>query len=109
MIRFYLGWDQHVKLAVVSGLVEMGAMDENSVVDAGSRGEIPLAEFMALPDGVHNGWVLLHPELEEQAIALHDQLYKVLWPDQDPSSSSRQAGILATDYERISNARSTTP
>lgn len=109
MIRFYLGWDQHVKLAAVSGLVEIGAMDENSVVNAGIEGGMPMPKFLALPDKTTNGWVLLHPELGEQALALHDQLYKVLWPDRNPAVGGRQAGLLPSDYERISNARSTTP
>lgn len=108
MIRFYLGWDQHVKLAAVSGLVEMGAMDASSTVRVHGA-NISVPEFLALPDGANNGRVLLPPALENRALALHDQLYKSLWPDQDPSASSRQAGLMASDYERISNARSTTP
>ena len=68
---------------------------------------VTLSEFMALSDSMSNGWLMLPPELAEKAFALHNQMYKALW--EDPAGCGRQAGLLLHDYERISNARSTTP
>ena len=107
MIRFYLGWDQHVKLAALAGLTEMGITCDPVRINVIKTMALP--EFLALPDSRSNGWVLLPPELAEKAFALHNQMYKALWADHDPAGCGRQAGLMAMEYERISNARSTTP